>query len=352
VIVTLAACDAANDTNALIPERSIAHELHRLGFSIVVASQLPFTVPGSTLMVQTFYKALLEGKDVRLALHDSRLALYGDQEKTGHDWASLVGYAQLPEGYDDHLREVRLKWVLASLKTIQRRSDKLITQADKDAPQFDRVAELLNALIVELGSFLQEDEKAGRRDRLEENRGLLGSAQKRLAELCFVRSGLGEREHWRQGMRQALERSRDWYLKGYQGNPASHWNGVQFLSLDAILNGRIAKPRLWAAALTAAELYEQNEDPKEVIWALGSTAELYLLAPLAGESTPADAARDALVEMKKRVGALEDKDTFPLESTERQFRRYVNWWTTANGFFPGRSDLATEAGKLAEELRR
>ena len=56
--------------------------------------------------------------------------------------------------------------------------------------------------------------------------------------------------------------------------------------------------------------------------------------------------------MKALVHRQTDGDTFPLESTERQLRRYVQWWTTANGFFPGTSDLAGDAASLLKELRR
>ena len=118
-----------------------------------------------------------------------------------------------------------------------------------------------------------------------------------------------------------------------------------------MLDGRIANPGLWYAALTAAEDDKGNKNPKQVIWALGSLAELYLLAPLAGQSSRANEAIDVLAEMKTRVGALEDRDTFALESTERQFRSYVTWWTTANGFFPGTSDLAKGAESLLAELQ-
>ncbi|MCU0974508.1 MAG: hypothetical protein MUF80_11230 [Burkholderiales bacterium] len=37
---------------------------------------------------------------------------------------------------------------------------------------------------------------------------------------------------------------------------------------------------------------------------------------------------------------------------ERQLRRYVDWWTTGNGFFPNAVDLSVEAGKLIQALRR
>jgi len=54
--------------------------------------------------------------------------------------------------------------------------------------------------------------------------------------------------------------------------------------------------------------------------------------------------------MKALVRDQPGGDTFPLESTKRQFRRYIDWWTSANGFLPGRSDLATEAGALVRVL--
>ena len=350
VVVTLATCDAANLTNTIISRRSIAHGLHELGFPVVVASQFPLTVPGSNLMVETFYKALLEGQDVRIALHQARLALYEKRQTTGHDWASLVGYVRLPEGYADHLLDIRLESVLASLKTMQMWSDSLVNQGGNEAAPFERVATELQGRIGGLLGFLSESEGTSRRGVFEENLGLLGSAEKRLAEVCFARGRLGTDAHWKPQMREALQRSRDWYRKAYLRNLSHHWTGVQQLSLEAALQGRIVNPGHWHAAVAAADIDGKNGRPGEVIWAFGSLAELYLLAPLAGQSLPADAAKNAISQLKALVLAQPGGDTFPLESTARQFRRYVGWWTSANGFFPARSDLAAEAGALVQEL--
>ena len=283
-VMTLATCDAANLTNTITSKRSVAHGLHELGFPVVVASQFPLTVPGSNLMVETFYKALLGGQDVRIALHQARLALYEKRQTTGHDWASLVGYVRLPEGYADHLLDVRLESNLASLKTIQGWSDSLINQGGKDPALFERAATELQQRIEALLEFLGESEKTSRRGVFEENLGLLGSAEKRLAEVCFARSRLGEDAHWQQLMREALARSRDWYRQAYRRNLSHHWTGVQQLSLEAALEGRIANPGHWHAAVAAADIDRENGRPGEVIWALGSLVELYLLAPLAGQS--------------------------------------------------------------------
>ena len=352
VVVTLATCDAANLTNTTTAKRSIAHNLHVLGFPIVVASQLPFTVPGSILMVGTFYRAQLAGEDVRMALHRARVALYQSQAKTGHDWASLVGYVRLPEGYADHLQDVRLQSVLASLRTMQQWSDRLVAQDVKDPDLFDHVAQQLQERIEALERFRKDAEQAGRSGMLGENLGLLGSAEKRLAELCFVRSKLGETARWQQSMRVALGRARDWYRQSAEKNLSHHWTGVQYLSLEAILNGRIANPGRWHASVAAAELDLVNSKPAEAIWALGSLAELYLLAPLAGQNPPAGAAGKVLAEMKERIRVDGGGDMFPLESMERQLRRYTGWWTAENGFVPGSSDLAAGAARLLQELQR
>jgi len=346
VVVTLATCDSGNLANTTTSQRSIAHNLHVLGFPIVVASQLPLTKAGSTLFVKRFYPALLDGKDVRLALHEARVALYENQKETGHDWASLVGYAQLPEGYADHLLDIRLDSVLAALKTIQGRSDRLVASGETNPERFDPVVQLLQARIAGLEDFLNESEKTGRRGVLEENLGLLGSADKRLAELCFARSALNETGKWRGAMREALERARGWYLKGSEHNLSHHWTAVQYLSLEAVLSGRIANTGLWHAAVTAAGIDRRGPKPMDAIWAMGSLLELYLLAPLARQNPHTSEAKEVWAQMKQAVGALEQPDPFPIESTERQLRRYVGWWTTANGFFPGRSDLGAEASSL------
>ena len=352
VVVTLATCDAGNLTNTITSKRSIAHELHELGFPIVVASQFPFTKTGATSMVNTFYESLLGGSDVRRALHKTRVALYENRNKTGHDWASLVGYARLPEGYTDHLFEVRLECVLASLKTMQSWSDTLVKEGgDTALSAFDDVAAQLKARIESLQESLGEAEKAGRRDTLNENMGLLGSAEKRLAELCFVRAGLGDSAHWQPLMRDALARSRDWYRKSSEINLSHHWTLVQALSLEAALDGRLADPGMWHAAVIAAKIDQRNTDPRAVIWAIGSLVELYLLASLAGQDPGSDSAPKALAEMKALVRGQLGGDGFPLESMERQLLRYVNWWTAANSFFPGTTDLASAAQKLAAALR-
>ncbi len=349
VVVTLAICDAGNDANSLIPERSIAHELHVSGFPVVVASQLPLTVPGSNLIVNDFYGALMAGKDVREALHETRVHLYENRAKNGHDWASMVGYVRLPEGYADHLLEVGLERVLASLNRAQAWSDQLVKNKEENLKQYNKVEKLLSTCINDLERFLKDEDSQNRKGIREENLGLLGSAKKRLAELYFKHGKINQEDDSRPLMRNALQEAGERYGESYKQNLSHHWTGVQYLSLEAVLTGKISDPNYWTTAVTAARFACEN--PEEY-WALGSLAELYLLAPLAKQESQLEDASAALTQLKDRVKKHSDCGNFPIESTQRQLQRYVDWWTTANDFFPGADDLATDANHLLTVLQQ
>lgn len=337
VVVTLAACDAGNQKDTITPEKSIAHELHVSGLPVVVASQLPLTVPGSNILVRRFYHDLLEGLDVRTALHAARVELYEKREQAGHDWMSLVGYIELREGYADFLEDIRLKSQLVSLENLRDRAEAVVKEAAR-TDELMNIRTTLKERIDGLEKLLSETKDGA---ALDENRGLLGSAEKRLAELCFHHfpGEVGQRDS-----REALQRARDWYCLAFQANPSQHWSGVQYLALDAALTGKV-NAEDWKTAYRAAEVDRRR--PNE-FWAQGSLAELALLDRILGEGTDLSP-EEYLVEMKDRVAALKKAPSHnPFSSTGLQLRRYVNWWRQDLGFFPEAPDLASEAGRLAE----
>lgn len=118
-------------------------------------------------------------------------------------------------------------------------------------------------------------------------------------------------------------------------------------SSDGSNPGTISEPALWHAALIAAEIDRKKASD---CWALGSLAELQLLAPMAGLPDGLSKAVALLEEMKTRVTTRGDDDRFPLESTASQCRRYVNWRTNENGSFPRRADFAAQANRLVDIL--
>lgn len=339
-VITVSACDSGNDVDTFMPKRSIAHHLHEMGFPVVAASQFPLTGPGSVAFVGRFYSELLDGNDVRDALQRARCTLYNNRQTTGHDWASVVGYVRLPEGYREHLNSVRLQSRMSSLRAIRSRTDELISRNAITRADVDELASALVDAAAGLIRFLSEVGQP--REAMTENLGLLGSAEKRLAELHFRCGRCVDGYEWRESARFALGKARSWYAQGFTSDFNSHWNGVQYLSLAAVLTGKLSEVSHWHASLAAAK--QDASKPRE-IWAFGSLAELFLLAPFAGLGNMLDLARGALESMKSR--AIAAGDSFPLESTELQLRRYIDWWTSANGFFPGAEDLAKPASELA-----
>ena len=347
VAVTLAVCDGGNATNTLTPRKNIAHALHVAGFPIVLASQMPLTFPGSVLLAERFYTGVLRGGDVREALHEVRVALYQERANAGGDWASVVAYVRLPEGYADRLVEIEAATHLGALETFQRWSDHLIKHSNAEVEAFDRVATLGEERIQSLQQALARLDAAPGSAMYQEYFGLLASAYKRLAELYFRRWTLSDPkplEPSRQ-MHEALQESMRLYQKSHSSNLSAHWTMVQYLSLCVVLDGKILKPWMWDATLEAAT--QCALDGKDV-WSLGSLTELYLLARgTRGPDCVADACT-AVRELARRAQAAGKLEA--IVSTRRQLTRYTTWWTQAHGFFKGGHDLAVEAQQVIDAL--
>lgn len=75
LVVTIAACDSGNQQDPAMGNGSVVQEIHRQGIPVVIGSQLPLTKDGSVEFSRSFYGPLLEGQDVRTAMHIGRVAL-------------------------------------------------------------------------------------------------------------------------------------------------------------------------------------------------------------------------------------------------------------------------------------
>jgi CHAT domain len=338
-VVSLAACDSANQPN-LLAGASLAQELHERGIPVIIASQPPLTKQGSTLMTEHFYERALPGDDVRAALHEVRVKLYELSPQT-HDWLSLVAYVRLPNRYDERFEEVKLRANLTMLEaahhaSLAKTGDGHDTSNEVETRIRDRIDDLQQQY-----TRLDPDKR-----RLhEECVGLLASAHKRLAELQFAHAEtLSETDARarRTASRESLESAWRYFRQTFRQNIHSHWMGSQQLCLEAVLTGKLSHPFDWYAALRAAEL-ECEESRKCKYWGFVSFAELQLLAPVTGQERNLNAVRQALETFKERARESNSQD---IELTRRQFRRYVNWWTNANGFFPNRVDLADDVRQV------
>lgn len=349
LVVTVSACDSANQASPAFAVHSVVQELHRCGVPVVIGSQLPLTKPGSRVLTRTFYERLLRGDDVRVALHAARVHLHADVT-AGHDWLSLVGYVRLPpEGYAEHLEEFGLRMELRLLDAAQASADQL-SAGGGQTTEFGAVEQRLERRLESLEA--RRKRLVNRKDLLEECCGLEGSAYKRLAELLFVR-GLrhdGTRTADWQASREALTKALSAYRTAYEANLHSHWLGVQQLALETALTGGVARPDDWLLVARAAEIARDAPTPNgpKDFWSCGTLTELALIAPRAGHPRQLEKAKEAAALLVAR--ARQAGEEFPITSTRRQIERYLRWWTNDHGFFPAGADLSHDANELLQVL--
>lgn len=344
LVVTIAACDSGNQDAPAMGHYSVAQELHRRGVPVVVASQLPLTKPGSVEFARAFYCPLMEGGDVRAALHAGRVAVRKSPD-AAHDWLSVVAYTRLPpEGYEHHLLEFGLRAELGMLKALQAEADDVILHGGTEERflQVERQFEHRIEALERRRARLEKKDESLR----QECGGLLASANKRRAELLFMRAQClpARRAQDLADSRTALARSLDAYRETFRALPQSHWNGIQQLALETALTGRIAAPTDWELVYGFAKVLRDSQ-PDEY-WASGTLVEALLLSPFVGKPCDLAAVRAEVDTLRARAAG----NSFALESTRRQIKRYETWWTSENDYFPGVADLAGEAKAVGELL--
>jgi hypothetical protein len=246
LVVTLASCDSGTTDRTELGNASLVETLHRNGIPVVVASQFPLTTDGSVTLASAFYCPLLSGADVRIALHEARVALREEARRLDerrHDWLSIVGYVRLPaEGYSQYLRAFSLRVQLHMLEAARRDADPLLKDPPTTHEAFAAVEERLGERITQLE--VHKTALVGDQDGAlwAECTGLLASACKSLAELYSVKARQFPEERARLDdlSRAALQKSRAGYEQVYSRNVSKHWHGIQMLALEAALTGQIA----------------------------------------------------------------------------------------------------------------
>ncbi|GKS57021.1 hypothetical protein YTPLAS18_05480 [Nitrospira sp.] len=349
VVVTVSACDSGM-VRSVVHETgvSFAHDLHRAGIPVVIASQFPLTKQGSVELVSLLYKGLLWAEDPRDILHKLRARLFLNHSHH-HDWASLIAYTALPANLESQLVDARYRLAKAAI-------DAALNQADKEIERASR-AQKMRSLRNAIPGWSRRIEAATSHMPLErkygyetEGHGLLGSAQKRIAEalfaVCRIAKG-SEKNRFLDQSIHALENSLEYYERAFKENiretldtvrikRSVHWVLCQHLSLRAVL-GKPIEAELWGMARITAEIDRQV--PKETddnahgaisVWAHGTLWELYLLVLAYKDKTfPVDhaVARARARDHIKHIGKLGTfDDGFPIHSTRRQIVRYLEWW--------------------------
>lgn len=328
-VVTVASCDSGNVGTVTIPGASFAHALHQAGIPLVVASQFPLSMEGSLPLARKLYEGLMWGDHPLVLLQRLRAELHARYTSTWHDWASLVVYEALPHALGLQLDSLRYHQARRAMDAALERIDRAVRgKSDESLAQLDTAIERAEQRLPFAGQYAIEC------------LGLRASGRKRLAQAAFTLSEQTSSEdiRWRDPF-ELLEQSWADYNEAVrrllvndgtavQRVATLHWVLVQAVSLAAVLGKEDAEER-WKTAKLSADLYCTHTSVEERAWAYASLAELYLIK-LAEPGLTAEqrqqVAASALEHANHLVGTYPFRAEFPVTSTLRQFRRYVEWW--------------------------
>lgn len=344
-VVSLAACESANQAASWSADPSLAQAIHEKGIAIVLASQFPLGVENSVHLTRAFYRPLLRGDDVRLAIHAARLELQ-QRDADGPDWSALVTYAHLHESYVDQLDAVAIGHEMAILKELRNRIE-WGRGSNHNAAEYRDVEALLVERTESIEGLLERRPGLTREQRTE-FLGVLASAYKRLGEirqrLAFDHEDAAKATAATESFGIAKVR----YGDAFDADRARHWPVTQRLALQAVTEGCIDEAD-WKVANSLANVDLQHENEPE--WAYGTLAELALLRLLLDDGQHPDAASNALTMLVETVNTVEDADDYAIQATRDQLARYVDVWTKGQGFFQTREvDLSQPAQELIEIL--
>lgn len=367
-VVTIASCQGGQQGSVIGAGASVAHAIHEAGVPLVVASQFPLSFEGSIRMVDVMYHGLLRGHDPRVLINKLRRDLHSQLPST-HDWASIVAYAALPEDIDEQLPQVRVSQTRLSIELAFERYDR---EKANNFPDPDRVSQL-RRWLKDSKDRLERTLKVARPDDRAAIFGLLAATEKKEAEVVYEAAKMGVAadadkkpvakaggkiapgvdQSVRDEIHRLLIDASRHYRDAFDANPTNIWGIVQSLTLSAMLNrGKISRDD-WNAARILSDWELHQKDRQRAAWARGNLIELYLLALLMEPGTdgpkPAEArshARSQALTHLRELIKICGPDDWEVKSTERQIRRFSEWF---NKETLGH-DLPADVTKLAKEL--
>jgi len=334
-MVSLATCDSGNIGSVITPGASIAHQLHAGGIPWVIASQFPLHMRASSIATEILYEGLLRGEDPRWVIYNVRQRLRTRSAGT-HDWGSIVAYASLPWDFERQVETFRDRQIRAALEVKFDKAERILETSAKAgaAPakgatpaEFAKLKSLYDSIREDLAMWLDDlPSSAPKQDRAE-RLGMCGAGEKRIG-ILFNREGNHEQE------KKAYVAACEFYRRALLADPVNHWVMTQYLSMRAVLAGKERLKSLageygswWIAARQIALWELPSVTGENKAWAHGTLAELEMLAAIYTEGKlNRKEVKRLIIEHCRAIRDLSVKNAFPVNSTLRQFQRYLDFW--------------------------
>jgi hypothetical protein len=322
LMVTLATCDSGNQGTVLVPGGSIAYDLHTAGIPWVFASQFPLTKKGSVRWADFFYPKILRGDDPRSVLYEARRQLYM-LSKRDHDWASLVAYSTITKEFDEQVLNFFEKQTIHAINVSLKRADLLIEVKDSDTTrQVEASLEECKEKLHVWENRLPLGENLEERARRAHCYGIHGSTLKRIGLLWCKNGDEGKSQ---KNLKKALAYYRKAKEEGVSDECTNLWVSTQVLSLKAVL-GHPRDPENYLIARRQAEKNIERTQELTRAWAFADMAELEILANYHFPERFSEDAEQRVKQWCQNILKLLDEDNFAIESTKRQFKRYIEYW--------------------------
>jgi hypothetical protein len=297
------------------------------------------------------YSGLLSGADPRWVLYDLRQRLRTDSPST-HDWASIVCYATVPWNFEQQVETFRDKQIRRKLEVKFDRIDELVganvsgRKAADTRNSADWEAELeslCGSIRSDLKAWCAEPITATSAKQKAERLGMSAASEKRIGIAYFLiaasetAAAESARAEWEKKGKQAYERSRDFYRDALEAEPSNYWVITQYLSMlatpilaDSPETWKVLGKdygQWWSAARQIANWTLHKDVGEERAYVLATLAELALLGiAYGGPNFKPSQAEQEIKRCCEEMHSLLSPDAFPILSTRRQFRRYLEYW--------------------------
>jgi hypothetical protein len=330
-LVSLATCDSGNVESVLTPGASIAHHLHAGGIPWVIASQFPLWMRASSMAAEILFEGLVRGDDPRCVLYDVRQRLRTGSAGT-HDWGSIVAYASVPWDFEQQVEAFRNRQIRTKLDVKFDKAEQILTASEVQTtggplPELAGLKALYESIREDLARWIEDLPSPAPKHEQAERLGMSAASEKRIGILCN-RQGKPDEE------KEAYLAACEYYRRALLAEPVNHWVMTQYLSMRAVLAGTEGQKALarefgqWWSTVRQIALWElSGASGESKAWAHGTLAEIEMLSVIyrEGELDREDVNR-LIIEHCRAICDLSVKDPFPVHSTRRQFRRYLDFW--------------------------